>query len=163
MIADWNRARMSYGCSDQELSPRCWLGKVPAQPALNLNENIIEYRGMLGGGCCKTPWKAAASFYLQSDGLTPGEKHSMTNTRLRASHLPPESSNHYCLLPANTCESMGFFALVSVQLKSTCLHAGVVLSCFPQLKPLLLPFQLVDIVAASHVSTSIDQAVAAWL
>lgn len=133
-----------------------FLGKQP----LNLSENTIEYPGVLGSGCCKTPWKAATSFYLQSDGLTPGEKHSITNIRLRAPHLPPESSNHYLLLPVNTCESVGFFfALACVQLKTTCLHAGSVLSCFPQLRPLLIPFQLIDIAAASHVSTSNS----AWL
>jgi len=74
------RAKMSHSCDDQELIPRCWLGKVPGQPPLNLSENIIEYPGVRGDGCCKAPWKVAASFYLQSDGLTLGKKRSTTNT-----------------------------------------------------------------------------------
>lgn len=86
--------------------------------------------------------------------LTPGEKLSKTNTRLRASHLPPESSNRYCLLPMSACKSMGFFALICVQSKTSCSHARVVFSHFLQLRPLLIPFQLINIAAASHVSTS---------
>lgn len=46
---------MSLSCSDQELSPKCWLGQVPGQLPLKLNENTIEYVGMLGGGCYKAP------------------------------------------------------------------------------------------------------------
>lgn len=100
------------------------------------------------------PWRILRRWLQIGMKLTPGEKLSMANTRLRASHLPPESSNHYHLLPMNTCESMGFFALVCVQSKTFSLHAGIALSHFLQLRPLLIPFQLINIAAASHVSTS---------
>lgn len=66
--------------------------------------------------------KGSSLFHLQSDGLTPGEKHSVTNTRLRASHYPPEGSNHRCLLPVKPVRARFIFS-------SLCAIKGHLFAC----------------------------------
>lgn len=70
---------MSHSCSDQEMSPRFWLCKVPGQLPLNINENTLSIQVCREVAVAKLPKRqqplSSAVRWANSRGEALNDKH----------------------------------------------------------------------------------------